>query len=289
MYKINGMDQIDPDSAIEKTFTGLSNYFSTESFVVPAKYWINRQSYQSFKFTVYIATSPVGDLRPFNDSITIDVCVGLDGRFLIDRNKTPNDSTFSSLQQTYEYLKCGVAGPTIIELADGTYNEQVYLWKIRNSSSVNTITFKSLNNAYNTKLTFFGGTNENHATVLMNNAQYITLDELTIENRNLTNGSCIQFAGNAKFNTIKNCVIRLDSTQTPYPTSLVGIVSSKLGTLMTTPSCYGINSSYNTIIGNKILGGYFGVAMYGLDTAKRDLENELSKNIIASFHKRVSI
>jgi hypothetical protein len=119
----------------------------------------------------------------------------------------------------------------------------------------------------------------------MNNAQYITLDELTVENRNMINGSCIQFAGNAKFNTIKNCLIRLDSTQTPYPTSLVGIVSSKLGTLMTTPSCYGINSSNNTIIGNKIMGGYYGVAMYGLDTAQRDLGNVLSKNIIASFHK----
>ncbi len=285
MYKIDGVDQIDPDSAIEHTFTSLSSYFSTESFVVPAKYWVNRPSYQSFKFTVYIATSPVGDQRAFNDSLTIDVCVGLDGRFLIDRNQIPNDSTFSSLQQTYEYLKCGVAGPTVIELADGTYDEQVYLWKIRNSSTVNTITFKSLNNAYNTKLTFFGGTNENHSTVLMNNAQYITLDELTIENRNLTNGSCIQFAGNAKYNTIKNCVIRLDSTQTPYPTSLVGIVSSKLGTLMTTPACYGINSRNNTIVGNKIMGGYYGVAMYGLDTAKRDLDNVLSKNIIASFHK----
>ena len=51
MYKIDGVDQIDPDSAIEKTFTGLSNYFSTESFVVPAKYWVNRPNYQSFKFT----------------------------------------------------------------------------------------------------------------------------------------------------------------------------------------------------------------------------------------------
>ena len=285
MYKIDGVDQIDPDSAIEKNFTGLSGYFTTESFVVPAKYWVNRQNYNSFKFTVYFATSPVGDLRSFNDSITIDVCVGLDGRFLIDKNKTPNDSTFSSLQQTYEYLKCGVAGPTIIELADGSYADQVYLWKIRNSSAINTITFKSLNNAYNTKLSFGGGTNENHATVLMNNAQYITLDELTIENTSLVNGSCIQFAGNAKFNTIKNCVIRIDSTQTPYPTSLVAIVSSKLGTLMTTPSCYGVNSSNNTIIGNKILGGYYGVAMYGLDTAKRDLGNVLSKNIIASFHK----
>ena len=284
-YKINGVDQLETDSAIEKTFTGLSGYFSTESFTVPAKFWVNRPNYQSFKFTVYIATSPVGDLRSFNDSLTIDVCVGLEGQFLIDRNKIPNDSTFSSLQQTYDYLKCGVAGPTVIELADGTYDEQVYLWKIRNSSAINTITFKSLNNAYNTKLTFFGGTSENHATVLMNNAQYIILDELTVENRNLTNGSCIQFAGNAKFNTIKNCVLRLDSTQTPYPTSLVGIVSSKLGTLMTTPACYGINSSNNTIIGNKILGGYYGVAMYGLDTAQRDLGNVLSKNIIASFHK----
>ncbi len=284
-YKINGEDQLHPDSAIEKTFSGLSNYFSTESFTVPAKYWVNRGDYQSFKFTVYFATTPTGDNRASNNSLTIDVCVGLEGRFLIDRNKIPDTTTFSSLQQTYEYLKCGVAGPTVIELADGTYDEQLYLWKIRNSSSINTITFKSLNNSFNTKLTFFGGTNENHATVLMNNAQYIILDELTIENRNLANGSCIQFAGNSKFNTIKNCIIRLDSTQTPYPNSLVGIVSSKLGTLLTSPSCYGINSNNNTIFGNKILGGYYGVAMYGLDTAIRDLGNILNKNVIASFEK----
>jgi hypothetical protein len=284
MYKIDGVDQInDLDSAIENAFVGLSGYFTTESFTVPAKYWIKRPNYDSFKFTVYFATSPIGDDRDFNDSLTIDVCVGLDGRFLIDKNKSPNDSTFSSLQQTYEYLKCGVAGPTVIELADGTYDGQMYLWKIRNSSSINTITFKSLNNAFNTKLTFFDGTNENHATILMNNAQYITLDKLTVENRSLSNGSCIQLAGNAKFNTIKNCVIRIDSTQSEYPTTLVGIVSSKLGTLINTP--YGINSSNNTIIGNKIMGGYYGVAMYGLDTAQRDLGNVLSKNIISSFHK----
>jgi hypothetical protein len=52
---------------------------------------------------------------------------------------------------------------------------------------------------------------------------------------------------------------------------------------MTTP--YGINSSNNIIVKNKILGGYFGIAMYGLDTSQRDLGNVISKNIIASFHK----
>jgi hypothetical protein len=282
--KIDGVDPF-PDSVIAYTFKKLSNYFTVEDLTVPIWAYINRNSYKNFKFTVYFASVPNGDTRPLNNSLTIDVCVGLDGRFLIDKNKTPNDSTFTSLQQTYELLKCGVAGPTTIELADGVYNDQMYLWKIRNSNAVNTITFKSLNNAFDSKLIYSEGTSENHATVLMNNAQYIILEELTIENQSLINGSCVQLAGNAKYNTIKNCVLRLDSTQTPYPNSLVGIVSSKLGTLMTTPACYGINSSYNTITGNKIFGGHFGIAMYGFDTAQRDLGNVISKNIIASFNQ----
>ncbi len=285
LYKINGVDQKDPDSAIQHTFNSLGGYFSVENFTVPIKNYITRQNYQSFQFTVYIYAGYPGDLRRFNDSLTVDVCVGLEGTFLIDKNKSPDDTTFTSLQQTYEYLKCGVAGPTIIELADGTYDEQMYLWKIRNSSATNTITFKSQNSAFGSKLTFLGGTSENHATVLLNNAQYITLNELTIENRNTANGSCIQLAGNSKFNTISKCIIRIDSTLTPYPNSLVGIVSSKLGTLMTTPASYGINSNNNQIINNKILGGHYGIAMFGQDTAQRDLGNFIKGNIITSFHK----
>lgn len=285
-YKINGVEYpIDEDSVIKKQFTFLSSNFKTQTFTVDPSNYITRTDYQSFQFCVYIyANSNVGDTRAYNDTLCMDVCVGLEGIFTIDKTAPPNTpNTFNSFQQVYDYLKCGVSGPTVFEIQDGTYDEQITFWKVRNSSAVNNITFKSKNNLFDTKLTYVNGTAENHATVLFNNAQYITLRDLTIENRSIANGTCIQLAGNSKFNTIRNNIIRVDSTIVPFPTTLIPIVSSRLGTLATLPE--GINSQNNYIFNNKILGGYYGVAMFGQDTDQRDLDNIIEKNTIASFHK----
>lgn len=283
-YKIDGVDQLDEDSVIQLNFNRLTANFKTQTLPVKPWQFITRNNYQPFKLTVYfLAGSNLGDLRLINDSITVDVCVGLEGLFTIDPKASINDSTFNSFQEVYDYLKCGVSGPTVIQIADGTYDEQINLWKIRNSSAINTITFKSKNNVLATKLTYANGTAENHSTVLFNNAQYITLRDLTIESRSISNGSCVQFAGNSKFNTLKNNIIKIDSTQTTYPTTLACIVATKLGNLFNAP--YAANANNNLITGNKIFGGYYGIAMYGSDTDKRDLGNIIEANTITSFHR----
>ncbi len=284
-YMIDGVEQLDPDSAIQFQFTQLSTNFRTQTFTVPIKNHITRTTYQPFKLKVYISAGNIGDLRTYNDTTVADVCVGLEGTFTIDKTAPPSITNFTSFQEVYDYLKCGVSGPTVFLIADGVYDEQINLWKIRNSSATNTITFRSKNNAFSTRLTYVNGTAENHATVLFNNAQYIILRDLTIENRSLTNGSGIQLAGNSKFNEIRNNIIRVDSTLTPFPTTLVPIISCKLGTLNSSTLSYGINAQSNIISNNKILGGFYGVAMYGLDSDKRDLNNIIERNTITSFHK----
>lgn len=283
-YKINGVDQLEEDSVIQLNYNRLTSNFKSQTIQVPSRFHITRNNYEPFKLTVYfLQGSNLGDLRLINDSITVDVCVGLEGLFTIDP-KAPRDSvTFNSFQEVYDYLKCGVSGATTFQIADGTYDEQINLWKVRNSSATNTITFKSKNNVFATKLTYANGTAENHSTVLFNNAQYITLRDLTIESRSISNGTCIQFAGNSKFNTLKNNIIKIDSTQSTFPTTLACVVATKLGSLFT--GQYAANASNNTIIGNKIFGGYYGIAMFGSDTDKRDLGNVIEGNTITSFHK----
>lgn len=281
-YKINDQEVMDPDSVISLTYNRLTGYFKSQKLSVPLHNQIVRNNYQQFKLTVYLLKR-VGDDIQFNDTLTMDVCVGLEGVFTIDPNASPGPTTFTSFQEVYDYLKCGVAGPTTFEIADGVYDEQISLWKVRNSSSTNTITFKSKNNLFATKLTYANGTAENHATVLFNNAQYITLRDLTIENRSAVNGTCIQLAGNSKFNVIRNNIIRVDSTLTNFPNSLIPIVSTKLGTLTT--GQFASNAQNNTIMNNRIYGGWFGIAMYGSDTDKRDLGNIVERNTITSFHK----
>lgn len=290
LYKIDGVDQItNVDDAIPLTFTKLTANMKSETKTVPIINFINRANYQAFKLTVYLVPgSNPGDTRAYNDSIEMDVCVGLEGTFTIDPRSAPSLTNFTSFQETYDYLKCGVSGPTIFEIADGTYDEQITLWKIRNSSTTNNIVFKSKNNVFATRLTYRNGTSENHATVLLNNAQYITLRDLTIENRSTNNGTCIQLSGNSKFNIIRNNIIKVDSTLTPYPTptdgTLIPILASRLGTLVTTAS-YAQNATSNTIMNNTILGGYYGILMYGRDADKRDVGNIIQGNTITSFHK----
>lgn len=283
-YKIDGVDQLAEEEYIDIPFTRLTGPMKTQTVPVPIANYITRNNYESFVLTVYfVQGSNIGDLRGMNDSIKVDVCVGLEGTFTISPTATPNDTTFSSFQEVYDHLKCGVSGPTIFEIADGTYDEQINMWKVRNSSATNNITFKSKNNVFATKLTYANGTAENHATVLFNNAQYITFRDLTIESRSQSNGTCIQFAGNSKFNTLRNNIIKIDSTQTNFPTSLACIVATKLGSLFT--GQYASNATSNTIINNKIFGGYYGIAMFGTDTDKRDLGNIIQSNTITSFHK----
>lgn len=285
-YKIDGVDMVDQDNnPLLFQFTQLSSNFRTQTFNVPALHHITRTTYQSFKLKVYIFAGNIGDLRVYNDSIEVDVCVGLEGSFTIDKSAPQSVTNFTSFQEVYDYLKCGVSGPTIFEIADGVYDEQINFWKVRNSSATNTITFKSKNSALSTRLTYVNGTAENHATVLFNNAQYIILRDLTIENRSIANGTCIQLAGNSRFNEIRNNIIRVDSTLESFPTTLLPIISCKLGTLNSTTASYGINAQNNLIINNKIFGGFYGVAMYGLDTDKRDLNNIIERNTITSFHK----
>ncbi len=283
LYKVNGIEQIpDPDDAHAHTFTKITKQFDTETFTVPASWFITRPDFGQFELSAYIFNSGgIGDSRQKNDTLTIDACVGLDGVFTINQNGSGNRN-FTSLQEAFSYLQCGVAGPTVFRLEDAVYDEQIYLWKIRNTSAVNTLTFEGAQGPSFHKITFKDGTNENHATVLFNSAQYIIFNRLTIESRSMTNGSCIQFAGNSKFNTIKNCIIRIDSIQTPYPVNnLFGIVSSRLGTLTGT----GNNSSNITLEGNRILGGYSAVAFYGLDATLRNSGMLIKKNVITSFHR----
>jgi hypothetical protein len=284
-YMIDGAEQLDPDSAIQFQFTQLSTNFRTQTFTVPIANYITRTTYQSFKLKAYISAGNFGDLRTYNDTTEADVCVGLEGTFSIDKNAPPSTTNFTSFQEVYDYLKCGVSGPTIFEIADGVYDEQISLWKIRNSSATNTITFKSKNDVFSTRLTYVNGTAENHATILFNNAQYIILRDLTIENRSLANGTCIQFAGNSRFNEIRNNIIKVDSTLTPFPTTLLPIIACKLGTLNSSSLSYATNAQNNIIANNKIFGGFYGVAMYGLDSDKRDLNNIVERNTITSFHK----
>ena len=78
----------------------------SETKTVPINNFIKRTNYQAFKLTVYLVPgSNPGDTRAYNDSIVMDVCVGLEGTFTIDPRSAPSLTNCTSFQETYGYIQ----------------------------------------------------------------------------------------------------------------------------------------------------------------------------------------
>lgn len=68
------------------------------------------------------------------------VCTGLMGTFVIGPSGTADHATFN---EALNALKaCGISGPVIFEVEDGTYTERLTIGPIKGASSVNTVTFR---------------------------------------------------------------------------------------------------------------------------------------------------
>lgn len=279
-YKIDGVEMLLPDSAIAIANVGLTNYTNI-TLNVPSKAYINRTTTNSFNLTVYIYAGNIGDLRPLNDTLSLNICVGMDGLYTLDPNGT-GARNFLSFTDLFNKLQCGIAGPTTIEIAEGTYNERLVVGDIPNTSEINKLTFISkTRNPYKTVIVAAEGTESRHATIMLNGAKHIVIKNLTIENKASNYGSAIQLTGNSKYNIIENNLIKLDTINGSTSANLNAIVSTKLGTSTTNKT--GINASYNTIRNNRISGGYYGIALAGLDTNFQDYGNVIESNTITGF------
>lgn len=280
-YSIDGVTQ---PNVYKYTFT--QNIAKGETVVVtfPANMNITTTDYVPFNLCVNILQTAAAqnDVDLSNNTLCLDMCVGLDGTYTVP------STLFPTITDILDKMKCGLYGPTTIKLKSGIYNEQLYLWKVNNSSATNTLTIESeTSNAIDTRLRFEGLTSENYATVIFNGAQYITLRNLTIENFGLQFAAGIQLAGNSKYNTITNCIINVDSMQNPTPATLVPIVASRLGTFggLATANYRGINATENRVVNNKINGGYTGLGFYGFNDTQRDQGNVIQGNTISSFYR----
>ena len=73
------------------------------------------------------------------DEINAD-CTLIAGTYIIGASGAAHFPTFTAAVS--RLLGCGIAGPVVFEVENGTYNEQVVLSAIKGSSSLNTVTFR---------------------------------------------------------------------------------------------------------------------------------------------------
>lgn len=68
------------------------------------------------------------------------ICAGLAGTYIIGSSGAAHHATFNDALNAMK--GCGISGPVIFEVEDGTYSERLTIGPIKGTSSVNTVTFR---------------------------------------------------------------------------------------------------------------------------------------------------
>ena len=102
-------------------------------------------------------------------------------------------------------------------------------------------------------------------SIKLNGADRVTLRNLKIVNKNIISGIGVQMLNDAKYNTITNCDISVDSISNGRGFAgilLAGMSASPYNLTATT------SGKYATITNNLISGGYYGIAISSSATAR---------------------
>jgi hypothetical protein len=167
---------------------------------------------------------------------------------------------YPSFSEALEALiYCGVGGPVVMEVNDGTYTEKLEIPPISGASSTNTITFISAsNNSSNVTLTYPASTSPtDNYTVFLNGADYIRFEKMTLK-RTGTNeryARIVTLGNGAHRNVIEDCeIIGFPVNSADYSEDQALFYDIK-----------GSIDNYNSIIGNTFLYGAQAIVMYGID------------------------
>ncbi|RZK98276.1 MAG: hypothetical protein EOO62_26715, partial [Hymenobacter sp.] len=199
----------------------------------------------------------------------------LSGAYTINNAQPTGGTNFATFSEIATRLSLsGVAGPVTIAVSGGPYTEQFSLGTVPGTSATNTIV---LNGGGSTLQ--FASTNTNlRAVVLLNGADYVTINNLVINATGGTYGYGIQLTSAADNNRITNNTINGDLAATS--TNFAGIVVSGTATSATTAGDTGSN---NTIEDNTVTGGYYGITLLGNATTLNQ-GNVVRNNTVRDFY-----
>lgn len=216
----------------------------------------------------------VTDQNFINDTLTLSVCVGLNGTYTIGGP----GADYPTISAAVSALACGGAvGPVTMRLnaGQGPFNEQVIIPFVAGASPTRPVRFTGGVNRET--VTFNGNLSSERGVFVLNGAHNITLDSLTIINTGTTQGYGVKITNNADSNIIRNCIVRLDTVSTS--SNFAGITIS--GATVTTNGIFGRD---NLIENNLISGGYYGITARGLSTTIFSPGNRIINNTIEKFH-----
>jgi len=199
-----------------------------------------------------------------NGTVTVDPALPASGTNFID---------FASLTNTLNNY--GVCGTAVVNIANGTYSTPLILDNVPGLDANNTLTIDGGDSSL-TIISHDGSTN--FSTVLLDGVDYVTLTNLTIECSAALNGAAVLMTGGTDYNTISNCIVRMNTATTSFNSAAITISGSSTSATQT-PSQHAV---HNTFENNVILGGYYGVRIYGDFNTINGVSNRIINNDIDS-------
>lgn len=216
----------------------------------------------------------VTDQNVLNDTLSLQVCVALNGTYTVGGV----GADFATINDAVSQLVCGgVVGPVVIRLnpGQGPFNEQVIIPAIPGTNATRTVRFTG--GPLRETVTFGATTTAQRAVFKLNGSRHIVLDSMQIINTGITYGYGVQITNSADSNTVKNCIVKLDSTATS--SNFAGITMSGA-----TVATNGDNGDANLVQNNEVSGGYYGITMRGISTTVFNQRNQISGNNIRNYY-----
>lgn len=205
--------------------------------------------------------SPNGSNDEFlgNDTLIKYVASPLSGAFTIDPGLPAGGTNFQNFATAALVLNnAGVTGPVVINVASGTYNEQVVINAICGISAVNTVTLDGGNGNAATRILSYSGNYLYPHTLRLNGSSFITVRNITLQTTGGTDGWAAHLYNttNCRMN---NCIIEnAGAGAASTAANLIGVIINN-GTMLGNFATASTTATQNIIDSNTIRNGFYGV------------------------------
>ena len=202
------------------------------------------------------------------------------GTFTINSALPTGGTNFTSFNDAYSYIKCGINGPVTfnVDAASGPYTEQLIITPVFGASVTNKITF----NGNGRQLKFTSTNTNERAVIKLNGADHFVFDSLQITatgSAATDYGFTVQLINDADSNTFRKCTIEANEVSTS--TNFTPIVISSSATSATTTGS--ANCDGNTFSDNTVTGGYYSITNVGSSTVANQ-NNRFLRNKVRDFY-----
>lgn len=218
------------------------------------------------RFYVSNANGTSQGINP-NDTMDIQISACLNGVYTLG---TPSSDYPTFTAALNDLQASGICSNVTFKVEPGTYNEQITFFPTIGADANSRITFESATgDSTDVVIAYQAGGATSNWTVRFDGADFYSLRNMTIQALDSVYGTAVEMINGAEYNIVENNII------TSIPVS------------ETTNRCiydYNTLNHYNTYNNNKLIGGYYGIYVYGVSNSNWEKGTVIKNNDISGFY-----